>query len=256
MRDRQCHKAAVACLRKALELSDSAETLKAAGNTSQAISLMVLACEEIANGINYSSIADGLLTTDIQQLGKTWVFDKKILFTHELKQLMAGSTAIVPSFLEMAQRHDAEIEKLGEDFDFLNFTGELPDEIRKRMEAILDSDQEYQEERKKLDRLRDLIFRMEEIKERGFYAGSKDGSVVAAASSEESDYKLLRDHFYFLISRYSDGICGLLPPGKAEFHRAFMKHMVKKQKRPTFQGFDKRKFRRSTRRLLEKSNAK
>lgn len=229
------NQAAKKCLKNAISLADCGDLLKQNGHTGPAISMYVLACEELAKGMNFRSIADGLMTVDDQKMGKVWVIDDKAFYVHELKQLLSLMASLIdPIVKSLDSKFPQILQSLSqEDLNNLEI-GNITPELGKLLDIHLGPDKKLQvlaNERK------DLVQRMEELKQSGFYVDTRNGKVMTPFELPEKDYVMLRDYFVNLLSNFSDGIVGNIPEGKKKFNANFMKMIAARQERPTFHDY-------------------
>lgn len=226
------HKAAIKCVKNAYSLSEAAELLKENGFVSPAISLIVLACEELGKGIQYRSIAEGYTTTDVNKIGETYVFSPDILYNHKMKQLDAVAPSLIRLIDNLMQRKGEEVRKIFENVKEEDFmSGKEDPEIRKKIEALFDNDPEFREES---DKLKATFDNMEILKKRGFYIDVKRGKVQTPEDLTTEEYNRLSRIFDDLASSYGDRVAGIIPGRGEEFHRKFMDGIAKRQTRPGF----------------------
>ncbi len=232
-------KAAIRCVGNALNLSESAELVYKSGKVGLGSALLVLACEELAKGQHYRSIADGLATTDVSKLGETWVFSYKMLYEHELKQSLLGFGAIFELFNKIYQEHMDEIVSSYESLnlsvkDILNNTSEVGKKLKENYKKFFQSNQEFE---KKTKELKELIKRMEIIKERGFYVDIRNGKVVSPTDISSEEYLKLKNHFDTLFLVFGSGIAGISNNGFEALYKRIVKEFAKKQSRPMMEDF-------------------
>ena len=236
--DKTFHKAAVKCIKNAYKLSEAAKLLKNNGLTGPAISLLVLACEEVGKGIHYRSFAEGYSTTDIKKMGETYVFSQNILYNHKIKQLDAISPYMIRLLDDLMQRRGEEIEKISENVKVEDLVaGKIDPEITKKLIDLVDSDPKFNEKSKKL---KDIFDNMEVLKERGFYVGIKKGEVQTPEDLTAEEYNRLLRIFDDLVVSYSDRVLGIIPGRGEEFHQMVMKNLAKMQTRPAFSRLDRK----------------
>lgn len=233
------NKAAIKCLGNAYDLSESAELLFASGKTGIAVSLMVLACEEMAKGQHYRSFAEGLTTTDVRMIGKIWVFDKKVIYEHELKQMYSTASGIIQPFFDVVKRKKDKIDAAFLSLDLpddpsVPLLPETEEKMKIIFEKFFDSDQEF---RKISTNLRSLMERMEGLKEQGLYVDIKDGKILSPAGISKDDFMLLRNHFNHLVISFGGSIAGIGQFEKGTFHMKFLNNLAKSQKKPSFESY-------------------
>jgi AbiV family abortive infection protein len=204
--------------------------------TGTAASLLVLACEELAKGHHFRSMASGLTTTDVFQLGNTWVYSTKVIYEHELKHVFSAASGIIEPFMNVLNEKKAEIDAMIESVGLLEdgidfFSDEYKERAGKIYEKFFQSDPELQ---RKTETLKNLMERMESIKETGFYVDIKDGKVVGPKDVPKDDYLLLRGHFDNLFFHYGSGIAGIVDSRNAALSKLVLDSLAKRQKKPSF----------------------
>lgn len=240
IRDKTSHKAAVACLQNAMDLTDSADLLHKAGRVGVAIALYVLACEELSKGQSYRNTADGSASFDPNDIGKKWVFDRKFLSEHELKHIQSVMLAMVPRLQAKLDAHWGELLSSMTEAEMESvFTEGIPEQANERLSKVMGLDKEFDRE---MHELVELGRKMEGLKQRGFYVDVRDGEVLTPRHLLETDYTQLREHFHTVLAGFSGGIVGDISPEKMAFSAWFMERLIPRQERPTGRGFKRGNF--------------
>ncbi|HEV2317304.1 MAG TPA: AbiV family abortive infection protein [Thermoplasmata archaeon] len=206
-RDKFYARAAREAIRNSLSLAESGESLLSSGKIGPATSLLVLACEEFAKGMMFSSVADGTLSLDRRDLGKKWVVDPSAPKSHALKQLFAGGAFLAPVLAASLNKRWPEIERRIS-------TMEIPDPGSEEFANIVEqfgheyfpaADQDP-EARKRSD----LISRLDSLKLAGFYVEVEEGTVRTPQSVSKEDALAVLQLYDEILSNFSErGLLGI-----------------------------------------------
>lgn len=238
VKDKIADKAAIKGLKNAYDLAESAEQLSSLGKIGAAVSLLVIACEELSKARHYRSISYGIITVDESKLGDRYVFSPKVMREHELKHMDSAGSGLASLVMSLAEKNRDKIDEFISANNIDLSKGLLSKEDQKKFdsftESLFESDKEYQKEFKELQ---DLMRRMEELKERGLYVDVKDGNVLSPDDTKESDYIVLRKHFDKLILDYGKYIDGSATSRFADLSARFLADAAKRQKEPMFYSY-------------------
>lgn len=232
MTNRLFSRAAISCLNNALRLASAGDTIYKAGNTGLAVSLYVLAAEEITKAFHFRAAAEGMMSFDPKDLGKTWVIDSRHLTEHELKHLHFGVAAATPIWLGWLSSKSEEVRALAETWETDDpYPDAIPDSSRVKLEAIADS---FPEQDPELEAIKDLTKRMESLKERGFYVDIAGDRLHTPSEVDDRDYRRLKGMFDSVLGHFADSIAGQVSsPAKRAYHLEVQRRLASKQTRPT-----------------------
>lgn len=231
-------KAGIKCLGNALNLSESSEILNESGKVGVSISLMVLASEELSKAEVYSLMAEGLLSVDENDLGKTYVYDRRFLWDHATKEIQFIVNSIISPFVDLLNDTGATVEEISE------FLGEMENGNlgKKRRSgstlAVTKADYEDFEKSLKEQSERSMAFfgNMNDLKLKGLYVDITDEGIVSPKKLDKSIYEKLGGMFEQNISRYSDLITNGFPEFMKEELKKAIKRIVGTQTKPMFRG--------------------
>ncbi len=246
--DKIADRAAIKSLKNAYDLADSAEIVKSSGRIGIATALLVLACEELSKARHYRSISYGIITTDESNIGTTYVFSPKVMREHELKHMDSIGSSLATLVGKVMDKNRDRIEEIMGDTKIDFPDGRQPsEEVQKKFETLtkelFDNDEEYQREFLKL---KSLLLRMEELKERGLYVDVNGKDVLSPDDIKEEEYMTLKKHFNELVLQSGPFIDGSMVSKFADFSMRYLSKAAQRQKKSMFDNYKRGSIRRSS----------